>query len=144
MKYLLDTCVISELAKAAPNRHVVKWLDGCDEEATFLSVLTIGEIQKGIAKLADGKRKDTIQRWLDVDLRERFSERLLSIDEEVALTWGLIQGEAERRGKPMPTIDGLLGATAIANNLVFVTRNEDDIRSTGARVLNPWKPDGER
>ena len=144
MKYLLDTCVISELAKAAPNRLVVQWLEGCDEEALFLSVLTIGEIQKGIAKLANGKRKDTIQRWLDRDLRDRFSERLLDIDEEVALTWGLIQGEAEGRGRPIPTIDGLLGATAIANNLVVVTRNEEDIRPTGARVLNPWKPDSER
>ncbi len=143
MKYLLDTCVVSELAKPAPNKGVVQWLGGCDEEAVFLSVLTIGEIQKGIAKLPGSARKNAIQRWLDRDLRVRFSERILVIDEDVALTWGLIQGEAERRGSPIPTIDGLLGATAVANNLTVVTRNEDDIRPTGARVLNPWKSGAE-
>jgi toxin FitB len=140
MKYLLDTCVISELAKPKPNGDVLRWLRGRDEEALFLSVLTIGEIQKGIAKLADGRRRDTIQQWLDVDLRNRFSDRLLPIDEETAMTWGLLQGEAERRGSPIPTIDGLLAATAIANNLVLVTRNDHDIRQTGARTLNPWNP----
>jgi predicted nucleic acid-binding protein len=138
VRYLLDTCAISELAKAAPNAGVVKWLEERDEESIFLSVLTLGEIQKGVAKLPSGKRKDAIQRWLDVELRPRFSERLLAIDEEVALTWGLIQGEAERRGKPIPTIDGLIGATAIAKNLIVVTRDDRDIRQTGARVLNPW------
>jgi predicted nucleic acid-binding protein len=140
MKYLLDTCVISEPGKATPNKHVLGWLQGQDEEACFLSVLTIGEIQKGIAKLTPGKRRDAIQRWLDLDLRGRFSERLLPIDEEVALTWGLVQGEAERRGTRIPTIDGLIAATAIAHNLVLVTRNDEHIRQTGVRVLNPWDP----
>ena len=138
MRYLLDTCVISEAAKARPNPKVVKWIDACDEEALFLSVLTLGEVQKGIARLADGTRRDAIQRWLDADLRTRFSDRVLPIDEEVALTWGLVQGEAERRGTPLPTIDGLLGATALAHNLTIVTRNDKDLRPTGARVLNPW------
>ena len=138
MRYLLDTCVISELAKAAPNTGVVRWIEDRDEETVFLSVLTLGEIQKGIAKLPNGKRKNAIQRWLDVDLRQRFSERLLPIDEEVALAWGLIQGDAERRGKPIPAIAGLIGATAIAKNLIVVTRDDRDIQRTGARVLNPW------
>lgn len=139
MRYLLDTCVISELAKPRPNKKVAAWLDSCDEDAVFLSVLTIGEIQKGIAKLAKGKRRSNIQHWLDTELRSRFAERILPIDQEVALTWGLIQGEAERQGSPIPTIDGLLGATAIAHNLTIITRNEQDIRPTGARTLNPWK-----
>lgn len=139
MRYLLDTCLLSELAKARPNRKVLAWLESQDEETLYLSVLTLGEIQKGIAKLANGKRRDTIQRWLDQDLRPRFSERTLPIDEEVAQTWGSIQGEAERQGRPIPTIDGLLGATALVHNLTVVTRNEHDIRPTGARVLNPWE-----
>ncbi len=140
MRYLLDTCVISELAKPKPNRDVVKWVERRDEEALFLSVLTIGEIQKGITKLADGKRRDSLQRWLDADLRNRFSDRTLPIDEEVALTWGLVQGEAERQGNPIPTVDGLLGATALAHNLAVATRNEQDVRPTGARTFNPWNP----
>lgn len=139
MKYLLDSCLISEVVKPNPNKAVVQWLHGRDEETLFLSVLTVGEIQKGIAKLPDGKRKQSIQIWLDEELRPRFSERILSIDEKVASTWGLIQGEAERAGHPIATIDGLLGATAIAHDLTLVTRDEEDLRRTGARILNPWR-----
>jgi predicted nucleic acid-binding protein len=104
----------------------------------FLSVLTIGEIQKGIAKLPGGSRRTSLQTWLDSELRERFSDRILAISEEVALTWGIIQGEAERQGRSIPTIDGLIGATAICNNLTVATRNEKDIQATGVRIFNPW------
>ena len=138
MKYLLDTCVISELVKNKPEKKVVRWVEGCDEELLYLSVLTIGEIQKGIAKLKDKNRKNNIQRWLDSDLRKRFTERILPIDEDTVLTWGVVQGEAELIGLQIPTIDGLIGATAITHNLTVVTRNEKDIALTGARILNPW------
>lgn len=138
MRYLLDTCAISELVKAKPRKTVVEWIEGCDEDAVFLSVLTLGEIQKGIAKLTDERRKTKIQRWLDSDLRDRFAERILPVSEEVALTWGNLEGEAEAKGKPIPAIDGLIGATAIANNLTVVTRNVDDIGATGARTLDLW------
>ena len=77
----------------------MSWLGACREESLYLSVLTLGEIQKGIARLSDAARKDTLQRWLDGELRERFSERLLSIDQEVALTWGQIHAEAELKGR---------------------------------------------
>jgi len=138
LRYLLDTCVISELQKATPNAQVIAWLDARDEESLFLSVLTLGEIQKGIANLNDPARKDILQRWLDGELRRRFSERIVAIDEDIALTWGQIQGDAQRRGMSIPVIDGLIGATAVANNLTVVTRNVDDIGRTGARILNPW------
>lgn len=138
MKYLLDTCVISELVKNKPERKVVRWVEDCDEELLYLSVLTIGEIQKGIAKLKDKNRKNNIQRWLDSDLRERFTERILPIDEDTVLTWGVVQGESELIGLQIPTIDGLVGATAITHNLTVVTRNEKDIALSGARILNPW------
>lgn len=138
MKYLLDTCVISELVKNKPEKKVIKWVEDCDEELLYLSVLTIGEIQKGIAKLKDENRKNNIQRWLDSDLRERFTERILPIDEETVLTWGVVQGESELIGLQIPTIDGLIGATAITHNLTVVTRNEKDIALSGARTLNPW------
>lgn len=138
MKYLLDTCLISELIKSRPDKKVLKWVEGCDEEAFFLSVMTIGEIQKGIAKIKDKNRKSIIQRWLDHELRDRFVDRILLITEGVALAWGIIQGEAECKGNSIPAIDGLIGATAIAHNLTVVTRNEKDIAKTGARILNPW------
>ena len=139
MKYLLDTCVVSELIKKVPDEKVLQWIKVSDEELFFLSVLTIGEIQKGIAKLPDSRRKSSIQRWLDSDLLERFSQRILTITIDIAAAWGQIQGESELRGEPVPTIDGLIGATAIAHNLTVVTRNEKDLKKTGARIFNPWK-----
>ena len=138
MRYLLDTCVISELVKRKPDKKVIEWIEGCAEDLLFLSVLTIGEIQKGIARLSDESRKASLQSWLDSELRKRFAGRILSITDEVALAWGILQGEAEKKGTSIPTIDGLLGATALCNNLVVATRNEKDIRSTGARIFNPW------
>lgn len=139
MKYLLDTCTISELVKSRPNKKLVDWVDECDEDSVFLSVLTLGEIQKGIVKLKDERRRNKIQHWLDVDVKERFTERLLAVSEEVALTWGIIEGEAESKGTPIPVIDGLIGATALTYNLTVVTRNVDDILLSGARILNPWE-----
>ncbi len=138
MKYLLDTCAISELVKKKPSKKVLQWIQGCDEDAIYLSVLTLGEIQKGIAKLADSKRKATIQQWLDCDLRNRFAGRIIPINEDIALTWGLIMAKAENKGKPIPSIDSLIGATAVAHNLTVITRNTDDLAPTGARLFNPW------
>jgi predicted nucleic acid-binding protein len=139
MRYLLDTCTISELVKKKPVKRVIDWIAACDEDAVCLSVLTIGEIQKGIAKVTDAPRRTKLQRWLDTDLMERFSGRILPISVEIMLTWGIIEGEAEIRGKPIPIIDGLIGASAIAHNLTVVTRNSIDIAPTGARTLNPWE-----
>ena len=138
MKYLLDTCLVSELVRKTPNSNVVKWVEECDEDLTFLSVLTIGEMQKGIARLGDKKRKATLQHWLDSELKIRFGGRILPISEEVAQTWGQLQGEAENKGVTIPSIDGLIGATAVAHNLTLVTRYESDLVLTDARILNPW------
>lgn len=139
MKYLLDTCVISELMKNKPEKNVIDWIENYDEDLLYISVLTIGEIQKGISKLKNKKRKNKIQFWLDNDLRERFADRILPIDIDTALTWGIIEGESEAIGLPIPVIDGLIGATAITHNLTIITRNEKDILPTGARILNLWK-----
>jgi predicted nucleic acid-binding protein len=138
LKYLLDTCAISELVKNRPHKRVVKWIEECNEDNIFLSVLTIGEIQKGITKLEDKRRKVKIQKWLDSDLKARFADRILPISEDVALTWGVLEGEAELKGRPIPAIDALIGATALTYNLTVVTRNIEDIIPTGARILNPW------
>lgn len=138
MKYLLDTCLVSELVRKKPSPKVVKWVEDCDEELTFLSVLTMGEIQKGISRLEDKKRRSALQMWLDSDLRIRFGERILSINQDIAQTWGVLQGEAESKGIAIPSIDGLIGATAITHNLTVVTRNVSDIFKTGAKILNPW------
>ncbi len=139
MKYLLDTCLISELVKKEPNPAVVSWLDEQDEQKLFLSVLNLGELQKGISKLPDGTKKSELQAWVALDLVERFTGRILEIDLDTALTWGRLQGEAEQAGDKLPVMDSLIAATAVAHGLIVVTRNVKDIERCGVRVCNPWE-----
>jgi toxin FitB len=139
LKYLLDTCMISELVKKAPNPDVVAWLDEQDEQTLFLSVLNLGELQKGISRLADGAKKDALQTWVSHDLVERFSGRILSIDQETALYWGKLQGDAERKGEKLPVLDSLIAANAALHGLLVVTRNTKDLERCGAKICNPWK-----
>ncbi len=138
MTFLLDTCVISEMVKARPNLAVVRWIDSVEEGKLFLSVLTLGELEKGIAKLQDVSRKDVLREWLEQDLAERFAGRILPIDTSVAVAWGKMQGEAERNGNKLPVIDSLLAATAQTNGLTLATRNVVDFERCGSRVFNPW------
>ena len=138
MKYLLDTCVISELVKPKPNPKVVNWINNKNEDDMCLSVLTIGEIQKGISKLTESKKRDVLLTWLNTELLTRFEDRILHITEIVALKWGSIQGELEVKGNKMPTIDGLIAATALVHNLIVVTRNGDDMQKCGVEIVNPW------
>ncbi len=138
MNYLLDTCLLSELYKTAPNAGVADWITQTDENRLFISTLSLGEIQKGIGKLDSGKRKTSIQEWLDRNLIIRFSGQMLSVDQDVALEWGLLCAAMEAKGKPAPVIDSLLGATAITHNLVIVTRNEKDFQKLPVKTLNPW------
>ncbi len=138
MRYLLDTCVVSEFAKPVPNAGLLDWLEGGDEDTFFLSVLSLGEIQKGIEKLPKSKRKSRLEHWLERDVRARFSGRTLEVSEEIALRWGKILGEAEKQGHPLPVVDALLGATALTHGLTIVTHNENDLSRTGARMVDPW------
>jgi hypothetical protein len=136
--FLLDTCVISELVKPRPNEYVVRWADSVDERKLFLSVLTVGELEKGITKLQESPRKASLQEWLEHDLAERFAGRILPVDAAVAVAWGRIQGEAERMGAKLPVIDSLLTATAEIHRLTLATRNIADFDRCGATVFNPW------
>jgi predicted nucleic acid-binding protein len=139
LKYLLDTCLVSELVRERPDQGVLEWIEQQDEQALFLSVLTLGELHKGVAKLPDGRKKNQLRHWLDDDLQTRFSGRMLDIDASIATLWGRIQGEAEQRGSRMPVIDSLLAATAQANGLAVVTRNGTDMAGSGVEIINPWK-----
>jgi len=98
----------------------------------------LGEISKGIEKVKDRQRRRKLHLWLIDDLRERFSGRILPINEQVAMTWGQIQGKAELQGKPMPSIDGLIAATALVFNMIVVTRNTSDMEESGVVLLDPW------
>lgn len=138
MKYLLDTCLISELVKKVPNSDVVDWLNVQDEQSLFLSVLTIGELQKGICKIPDSARKSELQAWVEHDLTLRFTGRIIDIEMETVLIWGRMQGESEQKGESLPVMDSLIAATASAHGLVVVTRNVKDIERCQVRVCNPW------
>ncbi len=138
MKYLLDTCVISEFVNPHQNEKVVEWLLEKDEKDFFLSALTIGEIHKGIAKLPDSKKKRALANWVENDLKNRFAGRILDITEDIAIRWGVMQGTSERKGIKFPVIDCLIAASAIEENLTVVTRNTKDINATGAKIINPW------
>ncbi len=141
MKYLLDTCVISELIKTKPNNNVVNWIKKNNEQDYFLSSLTFGEIHKGIVKLSDKSRKDKLHQWVDHDLMERFRNRIIPIDINVAKIWGQIQGRGELEGKPMPAIDSLIAATGLFYNLIVATRNILDMQPSKVVLLNPWESD---
>lgn len=140
MKFLLDTCVISELTKKRPTARVVKWINQQDEFTLYLSTITLGELYKGIAKLPNGQKQQNLQNWLATDLTRRFTGRILDINQDVAHTWGILSAEAEKKGRPVPVLDGLLAATAKAFALTFVTRNIAHVETTGIPLLNPWTP----
>ena len=139
MKYLLDTCVISELIKPQPNRSVVSWLQSQTENDLYLSVLTFGEIEKGIEKAANEARKSKLKLWVEEDLKQRFKGRILAIDLDVCTKWGEIQARTELLGKPMPSIDGLIVVSALVNNCIMVTRNVKDMQQSGVELFNPWE-----
>lgn len=138
MNYLLDTCLISELAKSKPDEEVVDWVLSENETGFYVSVLTFGELHKGIEKLPESKKKDELRSWIEDELKNRFQNRIIDIDMRVSILWGKIQCIAEKKGKPMPAIDSLIAATALAHDLTVVTRNVSDMEQSGVRLLNPW------
>jgi predicted nucleic acid-binding protein len=133
--YLLDTNVISETRKSRPDSNVVAFLSATDAAESFLSVLTLGELRKGVEakRRSDALVADRLGRWVD-GIEWDYADRLLPIDAATARRWGELSA-----GKPLPVIDGLLAATALEHDLVVVTRNIRDFESTGAALLDPWQ-----
>ncbi len=138
MKYLLDTCVLSESRKKRANPSVVDWLSSVDENRLYVSVIAMAEIQKGISKLADSTQKRDLQLWLEQSLLPRFGERVLDVSKDVALLWGVLQGGFAKKGESLPVIDSLLGVTAIHHDLTVVTRNTRDFERMPVELINPW------
>ena len=139
MKFLLDTNVISELIARQPNPKVIEWIDNVTENAIYLSVITIGEVQRGIEKLPESRRRSDLLSWLQNNLFARFGNHILPLDVAVMLRWGTFIADLEKRGRPLPAMDSLIAATAIHHGLVIVTRNTKDFAFTEAEVLNPWQ-----
>ena len=137
--YLLDTNCISELVRVKPDVSVMAWMEAADETLLYLSVLTVGEIRKGLAGLPGGRRRTHLETWLDIELRARFSGRILPIDQAVADRWGNLAAMAKKEGRALATIDGLLAATALRHNLAIVSRNVSDFRHVHVPVVDPWQ-----
>ena len=139
MSWLLDTCALSEYAKKAPATKVIAWLDEQDEASLFISVITLGEIEKGILKLrkADPRRSQKLTAWLG-KVEQRFAGRILPLDAPALHVWAQIAAHTELAGQPMPVMDGLLMATAQCHGLTVVTRNVQDF-ALYPQVFNPWE-----
>ena len=137
--FLLDTSCISELVRPKPEPRVVEWMEAAYEGSLYLSVLTLGEIRKGLSGLDQGTRRTRVEKWLDIDLPARFSGRILPIDSPIAERWGVLASDSKRKGIAVSVIDGLLAATAIHHNLTIVSRNTGDFTAAQMQVLNPWK-----
>jgi len=138
VRYLLDTCVISALVAKRPAEHVVEWVDALDPDAVYLSVITIGEIQKGIERSPKSRRRAQLEAWLADELLGRFSGRVVPLNEDVLRTWGRLTASLEARGINLPAIDTLLAASALHGDFVLVTQNEADFAATGVHIHNPW------
>jgi len=138
MNFLLDTCTISEPKQKIPNEKVLEWLDEQDESKLYLSVLTLGEIKKGITRLESSRKKAELEKWLE-QLRMRFSRRILPLSEKTFLVWGKMYGEFERKGIMRPAFDSLLEATALEHEMIFVTRNVKNFQESQVTILNPWE-----
>ncbi|WP_217576432.1 type II toxin-antitoxin system VapC family toxin [Mesorhizobium sp. GbtcB19] len=138
MRLLLDTNVLSEVTRPAPDARVLNWLDGLDEDRSFISVVSIAEIRRGVALMDEGRKRDALAEWLAHDLPQRFEQRVLPVDEAVALAWGDLMGLAKRRGRGLSSMDGMIAATAIAQQLTLATRNTRDFEGFGIELFDPW------
>jgi predicted nucleic acid-binding protein len=141
VKVLVDTCVLSELQKPACSPAVKSFWASMPAKSVFLSVITLGEITKGVALLPDGDKKRVIRAWL-LGLSGQFEDRILSVDQDTAEIWGEISAAGQKRGVSIPVSDGLIAATALRHGLHVATRNTPHFEAGGAMVINPWLNSG--
>lgn len=136
MKYLLDTSVVSETRRKSPDPNVMAWFRRTEPSALHLSVLTLGEIAKGIASLVrrDPAAGRALGSWFD-GLRLHYADRLLNVDGDIAEAWGQLSAV-----RPLPVIDGLIAATALTHGMTLVTRDRRAAADTGVAIIDPWRP----
>ena len=138
MKVLLDTCVLSELQKNQCDSDVLECINQINDNDIYLSVITIGEITKGISLLKTSNKKKRLIQWL-VTIEQVYGKRILPIDTQSVQFWGELTANAQKKGITIPAGDGLIAATALQHGLHLITRNESDFINTGALIINPWK-----
>ena len=138
MKYLLDTCVLSELVKPAPHGAVLAWVDTRAENDVFVAAMTLGELRRGVAKLPVSRRKNELSVWLE-QLQASLGERVLPFTSDTASYWGELCARVEAAGKPMAAFDSIIAATAVEHGLALVTRNVQDFAAAPLMLVNPWE-----
>lgn len=138
MRYLLDTCVLSEMIKSAPDAHVIQWLQARKPHELFISSMTWGELQRGVARLPPSKRRSDLTLWLE-QLEAGFEDRVLAFDRQASEVWAQMTVMAEAQGKSMAAFDSIIAATARAYDCKLVTRNVRDFAHADVDVLNPWQ-----
>ncbi|MDP1610393.1 MAG: type II toxin-antitoxin system VapC family toxin [Sulfuritalea sp.] len=138
MKYLLDTCVLSEFVKAAPEAKVLAWINARAENDLYVAAMSLAELQRGVARLPASRRKTDLGNWL-VQLQAGFADRILAFTSETAAYWGEMCARVEAGGRTMATFDSIIAATAVEHGLVLVTRNEHDFAAALPVVFSPWE-----
>jgi predicted nucleic acid-binding protein len=138
VRLLLDTNVLSEVTRPRPDVHALQWLDSLDEDRSFISVVSIAEIRRGVALMESGRKRDALAEWLAQELPQRFEQRVIPVDQPVAIAWGDLMGLAKRSGRDLSSMDGLIAATAIAHDLTLATRNIKDFEGLGIELVHPW------
>ncbi len=138
MKYLIDTCVISELRKLKPNDSVVKFLESIDESGIYISSMTLGEVHRGIQKLPQSKKRTELLQWVG-SIEQKFEDKILSFNKDVSILWGQLTAQLEKKGHPMSAFDSIICATSMYNNCCLITRNVKDFEKSGIEIINPWE-----
>lgn len=138
MRYLLDTCVLSELVKSTPDAHVIRWFEARKAHELCISAMTWGELQRGVTRLPESKRRSELTLWLQ-QLETGFEDRILAFDQHVSKVWADMAVQAETQGKSMAAFDSIIAATARAHDCILVTRNVRDFVNAGIDVINPWQ-----
>ena len=137
MRYLLDTCIVSEPFKRQPNPHVIAWLRSVDQSSLFTPAVVLGEMSKGVEKMPASARRAMLEKWI-ADYRRFYADNIVAFDAEVAMLWGKLVGRLQLEGVSLPVIDSQIAATAICHGMTLVTRNVRDMQATGAQVFNPF------
>lgn len=137
MRYLLDTCLLSELVKPSPNKSVLTWMAAQQERALFISAITLAELQRGVAKLPASRRRNDLSKWLR-QTEASFEDRVLSFSQTTSPHWAQMVAKAETAGHPMSSFDSIIAAVALEHGLTLVTRNVRDFAHAPVVVLNPW------
>jgi predicted nucleic acid-binding protein len=138
MRFLLDTCIVSDAARKGQYPQLEAWLVAQNPVDLAIGAVTIGELRYGIERLPHSRKRTDLLTWLETQLSAQFANRILVFDQAAADAWGILRATGEVLGRPLPLVDGQLLAIAHVHGLTFVTRNDRDVEGRGVGVINPY------